>query len=57
MKFTKLQLENWRIYESVRKEGAFNMFDSRARELTGLEKEDYYFIVKNYSELKEAQPK
>ena len=38
-------------YERVRREGRFNMFDPNARMLTGLSKEDYIWVMNNYSEL------
>lgn len=40
-------------YEKVRKSGLYNMFDKRAIALTGLSKEDYVWVMKNYSELNE----
>jgi hypothetical protein len=49
--FTLQQIENWRRYEEVRDEGRYNMFDPRARQLTGLSREDYLFTLSNYSEL------
>ena len=51
MKFTEQQLENWKVYEKVRKSGRFNMFDSNARKLTGLSREEYLFVMKNYENL------
>lgn len=38
-------------YERVRREGKYNMFDPNARMLTGLSKEDYIWVMQNYSEL------
>lgn len=38
-------------YERVRREGKYNMFDPNARMLTGLSKEDYIWVMNNYSEL------
>lgn len=55
LKFTSQQLADWRAYEKVRKGGRFNMFDPRARAATGLSSERYSFVLKNFSELKEAQ--
>ena len=52
--FTSKQLQDWRRYEEVRSEGRFNMFDSRARELTGLDQDEYTFVMKNFSELEKA---
>ena len=43
--------ENLEKYELVRQLGYYNMLDERARQLTGLETEDYRQIQKNYTEL------
>ena len=40
-------------YERVRRSGLYNMFDPNARALTGLSKEDYVWVMENYSELNE----
>ena len=40
-------------YETVRKSGIYNMFDPQARDLSGLSKDKYITIIRNYSELKE----
>ena len=53
-KFTKEQILDFNAFEEVRKSGRFNMFDPNARRVSGLEKEEYRFVMKNYSELKEA---
>ena len=55
--FTNNQIANWMIYEEVRLSGDYNMFDQRAREMTGLDKEEYYFVMDNYTELKLAYSK
>ena len=39
-------------YETVRRSGFYNMFDSQAREMTDLSKDQWITIIKNYSELK-----
>jgi len=52
--FTKKQINNYKAYESVRKSGAYNMFSPQARLLSGLTKEEYLFVMENYSELKNA---
>lgn len=54
MEFTAEQLANWALYEEVRRVGKYNMLDSRARELTGLSQDEYFFVLDNYSELKAA---
>ena len=51
-KFTEEDLSNWLQYESVRSSGLFTMSDSRARQKTGLSKDEYAFVMKNYSALK-----
>lgn len=56
-KFSKKQIQDWKAYESVRAVGLYNMFDSRARALTGLNRDDYFFVMKNFSELKEQASK
>lgn len=54
MKFTSQQLADFKAYEDVRSEGRFNMFDENARILTGLSKEEYLFVMKNYVHLRAA---
>lgn len=39
-------------YEEVRLSGAVNMFDQFAIKLTGLTKEQYFWVMNNYTELK-----
>lgn len=51
MEFTKLQLDQWKVYEHVRRSSKFNMFTKEARRATGLNEEDYMFIIDHYSEL------
>jgi len=53
-KFSKKEINNFKSYEIVRKSGTYNMFSSQARLATGLTKEDYLFVMENYSELKSA---
>jgi len=55
--FTFEQLAQFRRYERVRLGGPFNMFDPRARALTGLTREQYSFVMNNYSELRDAELK
>lgn len=40
-------------YEKVRKSRLYNMFDKRAIKLTGLSKDDYFWVIKNYNKLNE----
>lgn len=43
-------------YELVRLNGKYNMLDEQARNLTGLSKEDYIFIIEHYTELMKQYP-
>jgi hypothetical protein len=54
MDFTKHQISDYRAYEKVRKGGLYNMFSPQARAAAMLTKDEYTFVMKNYSELKEA---
>jgi hypothetical protein len=38
----------------IRSSGVYNMFSAQARLASGLTKDEYTFIMENYSELKEA---
>ena len=40
-------------YRDVQDSGMFNMFDPQAREMTDLSRDEWLYIIKNYSELKE----
>ena len=52
MTFTSEQLANWEDYEAVRESGVI-MFDARrGAALSGLSKDEYFFCMENYSELK-----
>jgi len=53
-KFTKEQIDNWRDFEDIRLEGRFNMLTSQARQLSSMDKNEWAFCIKNYSELKQA---
>ena len=59
MRFTKKQIEDWKLYEDVRLSGAYNMIthSSQAAEMAGLDREEHWFCLKNYNELKEAAEK
>jgi hypothetical protein len=52
--YTNKQINNYKSYEIIRRSGAYNMFSPQARLSTGLTKEEYLFVMDNYSELKEA---
>jgi len=43
--------EQFWAYEEVRREGRFNMFDKNARLLSGLSKDVYFAVIKNYTQL------
>lgn len=47
---------DYEVYEMQRMIGSYNMFDAKARELTGLSKEMYVAIMKNYGALMEKYP-
>lgn len=51
-KFTETQIQDFLVYEDVRQGGRWNMFDPSARIATGLSRERYFFVMKNYSDLK-----
>lgn len=50
------QKEKLLKYEVVRQQGYYNMFDPRARKMTGLTEEDYIYIQKHYTELMQRFP-
>jgi hypothetical protein len=52
--FTRQQINQFRAYEYVRSSGHYNMFSSQARLSSGLTKDEYIFVMENYSELLEA---
>lgn len=52
--FSARDIKDWKAYERVRASGAYNMYDPRARQATGLSDERYSFVMKNFVELKEA---
>lgn len=53
-RFTKQQLNDFRVYEDVRRGARFNMFDPNARALTGLDRAEYIFVMENYEALRAA---
>ena len=52
--FNHDDLADWRAYERVRAGGRFNMFDPRARRMSGLSADRYSFVMSNYSKLRDA---
>ncbi len=57
MEFTNQQLQNFKKYVRVQMSGRYNMFDSRARAATGMDKDEYIFVMENYDALKKASEK
>jgi hypothetical protein len=52
-KFSPDQIQMYLAYETVRVSGLFNMFDPRAREATGLTKEDFLFVMGQFNSLRQ----
>lgn len=50
--FTEKQLEDFKAYRKVQMAGRWNMFDLDAQLATGLERDEYTFVMKNYSKLR-----
>ena len=44
--------EQWDEYRDVQDSGLYNMFTPDARALTSLSRDEWLYILKNYSELK-----
>ena len=57
MEFTNQQLQNFKKYVRVQLSGRYNMFDPRARAATGMDEDEYVFVMENYDKLKEASKK
>ena len=55
--FTQQEIANWEKCEKVRQSGEFNMFAIQAQEASGLTYDEFMFVMKNYSELANAQPR
>lgn len=51
-RFTTAQLKNFTAYERVRANGRFNMLDPKAQKATGLNRDEYLFVIKNYAALR-----
>ena len=51
--YTKRQVADFRAYEKIRVGGKWNMWDVAAQRASGLRRDDYLFVMKHYSELKE----
>lgn len=50
--FTQEELQMYAAYEDVRLFTEFSMFSPEARELSGLSKKDYEFVMSNLSALR-----
>lgn len=50
--FTDDQMQDYAAYERVRSEGNYNMLSNQAREDSGLNKDKYMFVLKNYGALR-----
>ena len=57
MEFTEQQLKNFAKYVRVQMGGRYNMFDPGAIRATGMDRDEYLFVMENYSALKEASEK
>lgn len=53
--FSADELKKFDAYERVRQSGRFNMFDPRAIKASRLTKDDYLFVMRNYSALRAAR--
>jgi hypothetical protein len=53
--FTANQLANFKAYRKVQMGGEYNMFDPRAVSASGLSESEYFFVLKNYVRLREAE--
>ena len=54
MKFTEQQIADFKAYDEVRQEGMYNMLSPQAQQLTGLDRDSYMFVLRNYAELAQA---
>lgn len=53
MNYTEKQIKDWKAYEKVRASGRFNMImeGNAAAKSAGLSRDEYIFVIENYSEL------
>jgi hypothetical protein len=54
LEFPDQQLKDFKAFERVRASGHYNMFDPKAMASAKLDKTDYLFVMKNYTELHDA---
>ena len=48
-----ISVEDFQAFEQVRQYGRWNMFDTMAKQSTGLSDDKYFGIIHHYTELKE----
>jgi hypothetical protein len=48
--------DHFERFEAVRSSGNWNMYDIKARKATGLTKDEYYSVMRNYTKLMELYP-
>ena len=51
MTFTPEQIKNYVAYEKVRSSNRYNMLDPRAQAMTGLNRDAFLFVLKNFEGL------
>lgn len=54
--FTLIQMLQFAAYEKVRSRGRYNMFDPAAMKSSGLDRDQYLFVMENFEAL-QAQSK
>jgi len=52
MEFTKLQKDNFVVFERIRVLGVFIMFDPRARAMSHMGTKEWVFCMEHYKDLK-----
>jgi hypothetical protein len=52
-KFTPNEINQWRRFENVRKGGAVNMMDQSVQGMAELTRDQHFFILMHYSEIKD----
>jgi hypothetical protein len=51
MKFLPEHITNFKLYRDVQKSNRWNMLSPNAQRATGLERDDYLFVMEHYDEL------
>lgn len=54
IKFTEQDIADFKAYDEVRQEGRYNMMSRQAQDMTGLDRDRYLFVLRNYVELAQA---